>query len=108
MGLRCCSKRTRLSLSCLLAVATVGVPSAGAAGVTAIGVSNFLNSIGACTHIAQGVDNAPKVATCLTYAGIRNIRDDGSKNAGTIQAWIGVHTASMARVMMRRGRWMTM
>ena len=63
-----------------------------------IKVNDFLNSIGAVTHIANGLDSSSGVATSLVYSGIRNIRDDGSTNATTIQGWINVHNASGARV----------
>jgi hypothetical protein len=38
------------------------------------------------------------VGPSLVYAGIRNIRDDGSTNPTTIQGWINVHQVSGARV----------
>jgi hypothetical protein len=65
---------------------------------TAVRAGDFLNSIGVCTHIAQGVDDPTNIATCLSYAGIRNLRDDGSTRAATIQGWINVHQTSGARV----------
>jgi hypothetical protein len=68
------------------------------AQVTALSAHDFLNSIGVCTHIAQGIDNPTNVAACLSYAGIRNIRDDGSTSSATIQGWIYVHNNSGARI----------
>jgi hypothetical protein len=68
------------------------------AQTTAVRAVDFLNSISVCTHIAQGIDNPTNVATCLSYAGIRNLRDDGSTRAATIQGWIHVHNASGAKV----------
>jgi hypothetical protein len=68
------------------------------AQIKAVRAVDFLNSIGVCTHIAQGIDNPTNVAACLSYAGIRNLRDDGSTRAATIQGWIYVHNASGARV----------
>jgi fibronectin type 3 domain-containing protein len=65
---------------------------------TAAPVSNFLNSIGVATHIAQGVDNPTNVTTCLTYAGIRNLRDDDSVLTSVIQSWIGIHNATGAKI----------
>ena len=73
-------------------------PQPDSAGTTAVRASDFLNSIGVCTHIAQGIDNPTNVATCLSYAGIRNLRDDGSARAATIQGWIQVHSTSGAKV----------
>jgi len=68
------------------------------AQVTALSARDFLNSIGVCTHIAQGIDNPTNVAACLRYAGIPNIRDDGSTSSATIQGWIYVHNNSGARI----------
>ena len=68
------------------------------AQTTALSANTFLNSIGVCTHITQGVDNPNNVGTCLNYAGIRNIRDDGSTNASTIKNWLAVHTLSGAKL----------
>ena len=66
--------------------------------VPALEAHDFLNSLGAATHITQGVDDPTKVAGCLTFAGLRNIRDDGSTNASTLQAFVTLHAASGAKV----------
>jgi len=66
---------------------------------TAIKANDFLNSIGVCTHISQGEDSPSKVAESLAYAGIRAVRDDGSKNPKTLQSFIDVHQASGAKVV---------
>ena len=68
------------------------------AQTTAVSADEFLSSIGVCTHIAQGVDNPTNVATCMSYAGIRNIRDDGSTNPKAIQAWLYIHNMSGAKM----------
>jgi hypothetical protein len=44
------------------------------------------------------VDNPTNVATCMSYAGIRNMRDDGSTNPKTIQGWIYLHDTSGAKM----------
>jgi hypothetical protein len=67
-------------------------------GVTAVRAVDFLASLGVCVHIAQGVDSAQPVATAMTYAGIRNLRDDGRPSA--VSAWITVHQATGALVNM--------
>jgi hypothetical protein len=61
----------------------------------AVPVTDFLNSIGVCTHIGQGVDNASQSAAAMAYAGIRNLRDDG--RSGHIQDWITVYNQSGVR-----------
>ena len=65
-------------------------------GVAAIPARDFLNSIGVCTHIGQGVDDAAKSATAMEYAGIRGLRDDG--NTAHVQDWIMVHRQCGARL----------
>jgi len=69
-----------------------------AEAVTAVRASDFLNSIGACTHIGQGIDRAPQCATALSYAGIRNIRDDGV--ASHVPDWISVHKQAGVKVVL--------
>jgi hypothetical protein len=66
-------------------------------GVTAIKVADFLDSLGVCAHIAQGVDAPSQSATAMAYAGIRNLRDDGS--AGAVQGWISMHQSAGIRVV---------
>ncbi len=85
-----------LALSPWMTAASV----AGENETTAVRVGDFLNSIGVCTHITQGEDAPTKVAACLTYAGIRGIRDDGSTNPKTLQSFIDVHKASGAKVVL--------
>jgi hypothetical protein len=65
-------------------------------GTTAVPVNTFLNSIGVCAHVAQGVDAPSQSATALSYAGIRNLRDDG--RPATVQAWITMHQSAGIRV----------
>jgi hypothetical protein len=71
---------------------------AAADGVAAVSVGDFLNSIGMCTHIGQGRDDAAQSATALAYAGIRNIRDDGSPRH--VQDWILVHKQTSIKVVL--------
>jgi hypothetical protein len=66
------------------AAAPVGDP----AGPTAARMVDFLDSLGVCVHIAQGVDNAAQSATAMSFAGIRELRDDG--NPATVPDWISV------------------
>jgi hypothetical protein len=61
----------------------------GGGGATAFAVSELLASIGVCTHIGQGVDDADESATALAYAGIKNVRDDGNPNA--VDDWITLY-----------------
>jgi hypothetical protein len=65
-------------------------------GVLAVAATSFLDSIGACVHVAQGVDSPTESATALTFAGIRNIRDDG--NPATVPSWISMHMSAGVRL----------
>jgi hypothetical protein len=65
-------------------------------GTTAVAASVFLGSIGVCTHVAQGIDAPTQSATALSYAGIRNIRDDG--NPAAVSGWIAMHQAAGVRL----------
>jgi hypothetical protein len=58
--------------------------------------TDFLGSLGVCTHIGQGIDAAEGVAGALTYLGVNNIRDDANLTA--VQNWITLHKLSGARV----------
>lgn len=64
--------------------------------VAAAKVTDFLNSLGVCTHIGQGVDDAGGVASVLPYLGVYSIRDDA--HASAVPNWIDLHRASGARV----------
>lgn len=78
-----------------------GAPDSGvgdATGVQAQRASDFLGSIGVCTHMAQGVDAPDKSATALAYAGIRNLRDDG--NPAAVPGWISVYKQAGVRTNM--------
>jgi hypothetical protein len=71
-------------------------------GPTATRMTDFLNSIGVCTHIAQGVDNADKSAAAMKFAGIRELRDDG--NPATVPAWISVFQQAGVRTNLLTNR----
>ena len=66
------------------------------AGIVAVPADAFLGSIGACAHVAQGVDSATQSATAMAYAGLRNLRDDGNPN--TVSDWIAMHQSAGIRV----------
>jgi hypothetical protein len=63
-------------------------PPGDPTGVAAARMSDFLDSIGVCVHIAQGVDSAGPTASAMSYAGIRELRDDG--NPAAVPDWIAV------------------
>ncbi|MGO9837721.1 MAG: glycosyl hydrolase [Polyangiaceae bacterium] len=65
-------------------------------GTVAVRANDFLNSVGVCVHVAQGVDSPSQSATALSYAGIRNIRDDG--NPAVVTDWIAMHQSAGVHV----------
>src|SRR6185312_701643 len=44
-------------------------------GTTAVPLAKFLDSLGVCTHVAQGVDAPDASAAAMAYAGLHNLRD---------------------------------
>ncbi len=76
----------------------LGAPDAGGddSGPVAIAADTFLSSIGVCAHVTQGVDDPSMSATAMKFAGIRNMRDDGS--ASTVPAWLTIHQQSGVRM----------
>lgn len=90
----------------LLLIGMIGVGGAQAGrlppipvnGVPSIRASDFLNSIGVTVHIKQGLDtDTAKIVESISYAGIRNIRDDGTDSAQVMAKWIAVHNATGAK-----------
>ena len=64
----------------------------------AIRANDFLDSLGACTHITQGMDSPLSVQAGIRYLGIRNIRDDGTTNRRLVGALCAIHSATGAMV----------
>ena len=74
-----------------------GGPGSGdSTGVDAVSASVFLDSLGVCAHVAQGVDDPTKAATALLNAGIREMRDDG--NPAVVNGWIAMHQSAGMRL----------
>ncbi|MEO7092715.1 MAG: glycosyl hydrolase [Polyangiales bacterium] len=72
------------------------VGNADPIGVTAIRAEDFLRSLGVCTHVGQGIDAPTESAAALSYAGMRNIRDDGRPSA--VKNWIAMHAVAGVRL----------
>jgi hypothetical protein len=73
-----------------------GAPVGDVTGVPAVQADTFLSSIGVCTHVGQGIDAPAPSATALSFAGIRNVRDDGV--ASHVPDWISMHESAGVRV----------
>ncbi len=79
----------------LAAVATLPLAARAQSPITAVPATDFLSSLGACTHIGQGVDDPVRSADCFKYAGLRNLRDDGI--AAHIPDWITIYRRTGVR-----------
>ena len=88
--------RAALSIALLLSMTSF----ASGNTVLAVSVRDFLDSIGVCTHVGQGIDSPEQSATALTYAGVRNIRDDGSPRH--VQDWIAMHKQAGLKIVLTR------
>jgi hypothetical protein len=65
-------------------------------GTRAIEASDFLRSIGVCTHVGQGVDDPTKSAAAMAFAGISVFRDDGHPEH--VPDWIAMHQSAGVRI----------
>lgn len=74
----------------------IDAPPGDTTGPLARAANDFLDSLGACTHVGQGVDDPTMSATALAFAGIRGIRDDGV--ASHVGDWIAMHQAAGVRL----------
>ena len=72
--------------------------AADASTIRATRANDFLGSLGACTHIIQGIDSPISVQAGIRYLGIRNIRDDGTTNRRAVGALCAIHSATGAMV----------
>jgi hypothetical protein len=88
-----------LSGAILASLGFGGFASAAYTGtIQAIRANDFLESLGACTHIIQGMDSPLSVQAGIRYLGIRNIRDDGTTNRRLVAALCAIHSATGAMV----------
>ena len=60
--------------------------------------SDFLNTLGADTHLIQGLETPAAIIAGLRYTGVRNIRDDASRDTSKIAKLCAIHRATGARV----------
>ena len=91
----------------VLLIATTLLPGLGgwglslasvANGTQAIRANDFLESLGACTKVIQGIDSANSVKAGIRYLGVRNIRDDGTTNRALVSKLCSIHLATRAMV----------
>lgn len=79
-------------------VMSSSAPCRAGQGGQAVSASDFLNSLGICTHVGQGADDPQQSARALAFAGIRNIRDDAS--ARHVPDWIAIHQQAGIKVVL--------
>ena len=60
--------------------------------------SDFLNTLGADTHLIQGLETPAAIIAGLRYTGVRNIRDDATRDTSKIAKLCAIHRATGARV----------
>jgi hypothetical protein len=72
--------------------------AADASTIQAFRANDFLQSLGACTHMIQGIDSPLGVQAGIRYLGIRNIREDGTTNRRLLSALCAIHSATGAMV----------
>ena len=68
------------------------------AQVTPVRANDFLNSLGAGTHIIQGIDAPEQVIAALQYSGLRNIREDATHDPAMHANLCAIHAATGAMV----------
>src|SRR5215471_19916801 len=72
--------------------------AADANTIQAVRANDFLQSLGAGTHIIQGIDSPLSVEAGIRYLGIRNIREDGTTNRRLVGALCAIHSATGAMI----------
>ena len=60
--------------------------------------NNFLNTLGADTHLVQGIEDYTAIIAGLRYTGIRNIREDATHDTSRYATLCSIHSATGALV----------
>jgi hypothetical protein len=72
--------------------------SRGARDTQAVRANDFLNTLGAGTHLIQGIETPAAIVAGLRYTGIRNIREDATHDRSRYAALCSIHSATGAFV----------
>ncbi len=80
------------------AVTVISSVGSGSGAIQAMRTNDFLNTLGASTHLVQGIENYTAIIAGLEYTGIRNIREDASHDASRYAALCSIHSATGAFV----------
>ena len=78
--------------------ATLTSASGSGRGILAMRANDFLNTLGADTHLVQGIENYRAIIAGLRYTGIRNIREDATHDPSRYAALCLIHSATGALV----------
>jgi hypothetical protein len=79
-------------------VGTVPTAETSEGGSVAMKANDFLNTLGADTHLIQGLETPAAIIAGLEYTGIRNIRDDATHDTSIIAKLCAIHDATGAMV----------
>ena len=74
------------------------VPATSEGGSVAMRASDFLNTLGADTHLIEGLETPAAVIAGLRYTGVRNLRDDATRDTSKISKLCAIHRATGAMV----------
>ena len=79
-------------------VNAISSSTSGRGGILAMRANDFLNTLGAATHLVQGIQDYGTIIAGLRYTGIRNIREDATHDASRYAALCSIHSATGALV----------
>lgn len=98
--MRTLASTRRLYILPLFSVASLYFFPAAVLAVTASRANDFLNSIGVCTHMAQGADIPANVGNMMAYTGIRNIREEPANSHVSIADMLAIHNKAGTRFVL--------
>ena len=79
-------------------LATALTPAASEGGSVAMKANDFLNTLGADTHLIQGLETPAAIIAGLRFTGVRNLRDDATRDTSKIAKLCAIHRATGAMV----------
>jgi hypothetical protein len=60
--------------------------------------NDFLNSLGIASHMVQGIDAPAQVQAGLQFTGIRNLREDSTRNSTLLAGLCNIHSTTGAMI----------
>jgi hypothetical protein len=92
------SRPVRIVLAFLFLGLGGGTARALAGATIPVKANDFLNGLGADTHVIQGIDSPQQVIAALRYTGLRNIRDDATHDSAMLKNLCDIHYATGAMI----------